>query len=244
VIPAAGGAVRKVAPHVDDARNATWSPDGRSLLLKLGARGLFIVQPFENSQPRAAEGGHVPSSVDDLNWTAAGLIYSDRDGWARNVHLLRLDNAGATPVLLTNGTEIADHVTASRNGRIAFASGSQRFNRWALPVDTSTGKVTGPPARLTDGFALERLPAQESRRRLSPDGKMEYTLVRKEGRCSIQAAPAGTSSPATVLYNSDTPRLSLAGVNPEMLDLLIERDRIVMILAEQTSNIWIADLHR
>jgi Tol biopolymer transport system component len=105
---------------------------------------------------------------DDLNWTADGLVFTARAGWARNLYRCPVDAAGRTTanlVGLTNGTEIAGRVMVSRSGRAVFSSGAEKFDVWTLPVDANAGKVTGTPSRVTNGFDLAQHPT------ISGDGK-------------------------------------------------------------------------
>jgi hypothetical protein len=218
---------------------------------------------------------------DDLQWTRAGLIFSSRGGLTCNVYRCPLNEKGIAtgdPVPLTNSTEAAMGVSVSRNGRAAFASQTERFNIWALPLDTNTGRVTGSLTRITEGFDLvERptvdedgrtvyfsasrngrpqfwrkdiasgreqevaaMPANPPRDR-SPDGKLRYTEVDGDSFSFIRVTPS-VGLPFAI-YN-DTYRLSLRHVNPASQRLTVARDKIVMIVSERTSNIWLMDLHR
>ena len=70
---------------------------------------------------------------------------------------------------VTGGTAIDVSADVARNGRVVFASGSQRINVFALPIDANTGKVRGAPYRITEGVALGVAPTIHPR--LSPDGR-------------------------------------------------------------------------
>jgi len=83
--------------------------------------------------------------------------------------------------------------------------------------------------------------------RFSPDGKLIYFTLDGEGSRSIQAVrfnseagkPAGDPF---LVYDFRGPRVSMVPVNSGPLDLVIARDKLVTLVAESTSNIWIADL--
>jgi len=235
IVPSAGGTPRPVGPDHGGGAHA-WSPDGQFMFLGGGG---WIFPVFAAGAPRQYQRD---VNIGDPNWTGSGLIFSSRAGWARNIVLwpLRSDgNPAAPPSRLTNGTEIADHARASKTGGVVFESGAQRFNLWSLPVNS--GKSTGPPSRITDGFRPAEFPADSRRSHISPDGKWTYSLQCAAGRCAIQATNGG--APLTI-YDGDTPRLSMGGVNPKVRDLAVQRDSIVVIMAEQVSNIWILDVNR
>jgi len=83
--------------------------------------------------------------------------------------------------------------------------------------------------------------------RFSPDGGIIYfTRDRGETR-SIEAQRFDPRSGRAVgqpfsVFDRFTPRLSLFAVNPQALEITIARDKLITILGEQTSNIWMADL--
>ncbi len=241
VIASSGGPTRRVGADLADGSFPVWSPDGQSLMM--GHRG--FVAPASGDARAHETDFHFQG--DDLNWIPAGLVYSQRSGWTRNIYL-RSFVAGAratgTPSPLTNGTEIVDHVRASIAGRIVFAGGTERFNFWRLPVDTDSARPTGGLSRITDGFQSVQFQKNPAPSHTSPNGRWTYSFSCRGGRCSIQASPVAPNGGAPVtVYDGDTPRLSVAAVNPQVQDLQVERDHIVLILAERTSSVWLMDLH-
>lgn len=105
---------------------------------------------------RLAKAGLSAGISDDYSATAAGLLFSARTGFVRNLYRCPTDRIGRTSgdiVRLTNGTELIDQAAASPQGRLAFSSGRERFDIWGVPLDGDTGKVTGAPYRITDTLA-------------------------------------------------------------------------------------------
>jgi dipeptidyl aminopeptidase/acylaminoacyl peptidase len=84
--------------------------------------------------------------------------------------------------------------------------------------------------------------------RFSPDGRLIYFTSDGEGSRSIQAIrfDGATGRPVGapfVVFDFRGPRLSMAPVNLSPMDLAIGRDKLVTLVAESHSNIWLAELN-
>jgi len=85
-----------------------------------------------------------------------------------NIYRVPLAESGrraGAPVQLTAGTSMDVWPAVSRDGSMVFASGAERLNIWALPLEGNAGKVTGAPYRLSNSLAMQAHPT------LSPDGR-------------------------------------------------------------------------
>jgi Tol biopolymer transport system component len=174
VVASSGGAARPFHPEFPALRTPAWSPDGRRLLFWAAAD--LWVAPLEGGRPEStgvlsqiAKAGLGPGPFDDGIWTSAGFLFSARTGFVRNLYRCPLDSHGkaASDILrLTNGTELIGDAAASREGRIVFAAGRQRFDIWALPLDAGSGKAAGAPYRIAGSLAPTANPD------LSSDGRM------------------------------------------------------------------------
>jgi Tol biopolymer transport system component len=81
----------------------------------------------------------------------------------------------------------------------------------------------------------------------SPDGKLIYFTQDRDGSRSIRAVRFDPRTGQTVgdsftVFDSGQSRLTLFGVNPRSLDIGIAKDKLVMLLAEKTSNLWMTAL--
>jgi eukaryotic-like serine/threonine-protein kinase len=172
LIPAAGGAQRQVYPQMPATGTPVWSPDGKSILF--AARSDIWVAPPDGGSPqptglteRLAEAGLARTLPDDANWTAGGLLFSARSNFTRDLYRCPLDSHGkATGAVarVTTGTGRISQAATARADRVAFASGTQRFDVWGIPLDGNAGKLLGAPYRITDSLAPTAAPA------LSEDG--------------------------------------------------------------------------
>lgn len=89
---------------------------------------------------------------------------------------------------------------------------------------------------------------QVDKPRFSPNGKLIYFTLDRNGSRSVQAVrfdaergrPIGESF---LVYDFRSPRLSMLAVNLSDLELCVAQDKIVMRLAEANWNIWMTDLN-
>jgi Tol biopolymer transport system component len=84
--------------------------------------------------------------------------------------------------------------------------------------------------------------------RFSPDGRLIYFTSDGQGSRSIQAIrfDGETGQPVGapfLVFDFRGPRLSMAPVNLSPMDLAIGRDKLVTLVAESNSNIWLAELN-
>ena len=167
VVPTNGGAERTLATDLVDIACATWSDDGRHLLvvahpdpsvevdcwivppeggtpvdtgvLKRGRQqGLIVIGPWP-----AWEG-------DSVFYTAAS-----RQGvqiWRQRVSPQTFDAIGA-PAAVTPGGDYAFFPSVTR-GHLCFVGTHADVNLWSVAIDASTGTAHGPLRRLTRGAGI------------------------------------------------------------------------------------------
>jgi Tol biopolymer transport system component len=219
VIPiAGGGAARQIRPDFPATNRPVWSPDGRRLILWGVAPGQgpaadrtdFWVTGVESDRAVSAKlagpvgrAGGTLESVEDMTWTAHGLLFSMRAGWVRNLYLCRMNAEGKAVgelIRLTNGTQNAGYPGVSRDGQLVFASGGERFDVWGLSLGAGQGKAVGGPFRITNSTA----PA-------------EYPAISADGRKVLFASPRnGTSQIWVRDLTSGEETVAVAGPNASM----------------------------
>jgi Tol biopolymer transport system component len=79
--------------------------------------------------------------------------------------------------------------------------------------------------------------------RFSPDGKLIYFTQDGDGSRGIRAIRFDPRTGETLgdsfkVFDSDEARLTLFGVSPRSQGIGIAKDKLVMLLAERTSNLW------
>ena len=167
VVPTDGGAERTLATDLVDIACATWSDDGRHLLvvahpdpsveldcwivpleggtpldtgvMKQGRQqGLLVIRPSP-----AWEG-------DSIFYTAAG-----RQGvqiWRQRISPQTFDAIGA-PEAMTPGGDYAFFPSVTR-GHLCFVGTHADVNLWSVAIDAATGTAHGPLRRLTRGAGI------------------------------------------------------------------------------------------
>ena len=83
--------------------------------------------------------------------------------------------------------------------------------------------------------------------RFSPDGKLIYFTVDAEGSRSIHAVRFDPQSGHAIgepflVYDFHGRRLSMLPVRLAPLEMSVAQDKLVGLVAESTSNIWMAEL--
>jgi hypothetical protein len=80
----------------------------------------------------------------------------------------------------------------------------------------------------------------------SPGGKLIYFTLDRGGAREIDAVPFDTQSGTVTgepfkVFRPEAARLSMLAVNPQALDIAVARDKLITILCEQSSTIWMGE---
>jgi len=174
--------IKWIAPSFKKDNNPKWSPDGRGLVFIRNAGGGGVPdsllarrhQPWSIITADIASGkiteiwkapqtleGSIPSTHGgyNLHWAAQNRIVflSYMDGWP---HLYSINSNGGSPLLLTPGNFMAEHIQLSNDGQwIVFAANTgldkldiDRRHVVRVPVDKAAMEV------VTQGQGLEWFP--------------------------------------------------------------------------------------
>ena len=197
VVSIAGGAPRQIRPDFAVVQRPVWSPDGQRLIVwgvppgeGLPAdRADFWVTGLERDRAEStglvgpvSRAGGTLAAIEDMSWTEQGLVFSMRLGWVRNVYRCRMTIGGKAQgdlVRLAGGTASAEFPTVSHDGQMVFASGTERFDVWGLPLDANNGKALGPLYRITNSTAPAEYPT------VSPDGRNVLYATPRNGTSQI-----------------------------------------------------------
>ena len=213
VISATGGEPQELFA----GRSPVWSPDGGRILflgdredMSKPERNWFVGDPSTRSAvpvdvPALLSGQGLTGEPLDQDlpflpsaWTENGeALFSARLGDSWNIWAVRLSLEGSIegrPRRLTVGGGYERSAFSTPDGRVAFTSGTINEDIWSLPVDANSGKMTGPPTRLTSRVSSEAQPS------VAADGK---TLVFRTDRAGqldlwIMDLAVGKASPFAV----------------------------------------------
>jgi len=167
LMPADGGEAGTLAPGLIDIAYATWSDDGRRLLVVAHPDSTVELDcwivPLDGGTPldtgvmrRARQQGLIvitqpPAWADDsIFYTGAG-----RQGvniWRQRISPTTHDAMGP-PELVTSGGDYVFFPSVTR-GRLCVVGTHADVNLWSVAVDAASGKPYGPLRRLTRGAGV------------------------------------------------------------------------------------------
>jgi Tol biopolymer transport system component len=167
IVPTDGGAERTLATELVDIACATWSDDGRHLLVVAHPDPSVEVDcwivPVEGGTPldtgvmrRGRQQGLIVIGPwpawegDSIFYTGAG-----RQGvqiWRQRVSPQTFDAIDA-PEVMTPGGDYAFFPSVTR-GRLSFVGTHADVNLWSVAIDAASGKAHGPLRRLSRGAGV------------------------------------------------------------------------------------------
>lgn len=199
-VPSTGGPPQLVSAGLASAGTPVWSPDGNYLLMA-GQRTIGAHYDDTPDWWVVARSGGTPvrtgafetfrragmrignDTIQPTGWTAARILFSAGSAGAVDAWLAAISpgtwRIDSPPQRLTSITGIATSASAMPDGRVVFASVSNRIHLWALPIDANRGLVAGKPRQLTDSDAAEYWPSA------SADGTLLAFTSTRSGKQDI-----------------------------------------------------------
>jgi Tol biopolymer transport system component len=170
--------------------------------------------------------------------------------------LARAGEPGNDIVAVDLKTGRSSVILAAAPGAPLLEAGFSPDAEWILFLaDTGPGAARIYAARTNDRVEIppgDWMPVTDGRRkvdkpRFSPDGKLIYFTEDGEESRAIRAvrfdpATGRPQGDSFTVFESGQSRLTLFGVNRRSLEIGIARDKLVMLLAERTSNLWMTAL--
>ncbi len=180
LVDATGGQPRAIFAEFHSARDAAWSPDGRSLIFS-GCRDAgscdWWAGPAEGGEAVATGASklfrdqHLAGPPSPDLWRSVGntIVFAGKASEKTRLWALDLTpnpwRATAPPRRLTSGESDERSPANGPDGAIVFASRSENIDLWSLPIDADQAKPAGSLTRLTTDPSIDQRPS------LSLDGK-------------------------------------------------------------------------
>ena len=187
LVPASGGESTRLLPDFASVSWPVWSPDGRRVLVtaRRGSQDFpewWVVTPGGGGPVKVeADMGSGMSRFPVRAWSwlkgdrilfSAAFGGDSWDLWEVPI-TPGVPTAPAKPRRLTTGTGLQAHASIVGDRLLVFSSLTQTVNIWSVPLRANSGRVIGPPQRVTATSRLQWWPS------VSVDGKR---LVFRGGR--------------------------------------------------------------
>ncbi len=186
-----------------------WSPDSSRLLAGLlnddiNALNIVTVRLDGSTEPAPDLWANLKQrGFGDLNllqflaWTLDGdLMFQARYGDATNLWRIPLARMGdAMPSVVTLGAW-TNSPGGMQGNRLTFTNFRNTSQVWRIPADLDTGRVNGPPERVTEDLVEAQFPA------LTRDGSILAWVTRKNGGQGIYTMDLKTNR-ERLLYQSE-----------------------------------------
>lgn len=209
VVPASGGAPRRLAADFYSALYPVWSPDGRYLLFlgsrTKGAQPEFWVVPANDGPVENVEAYRIvrrwflSAMVPDA-WVNDTLYFSARDAKSAGIWQLRVPlstrRAEGDSQRILEGDEDFSHASVTNSGRVYFSSARDSINLWAASLEAEKGRITGAPRRFYASGGPTVRPS------LSRDGRWLAFTSDRNGRQDVWLRNMETDSEAPVTANT------------------------------------------
>jgi Tol biopolymer transport system component len=264
----ATGAPYRITDSLAPTASPDLSPDGRKLLFGSSRNGFTQVWEKDLVSGKESVAATGPEGASSARWLkrSARIVYMQPAGGRNDVYLQdRRLASGARPwdtdskeeTLLLGGPGIdaLDLASGQRRPLLRAPQGTSLSHasfspddRWILFLAETVPAARiyvapaqgGPWLPVTDGAAPAGTP------RFSPDGRLVYFTLDRGGARTIQAVRFDPRSGQPLgqpfsVFAPRSPRLSLLLVSPQALQIAVARDKLVTILCESASTIWMGD---
>jgi Tol biopolymer transport system component len=264
-----GGAPVRITDTLSPTATPDISADGRRLIFGSSRNGFTEVweKDLTSGKERVAATGPEGASYGRLLKTSGAILYVRPAGGHDSLYLANrklaagtrpwdVDSKETTALVSGPGIDALDLATGQRTSLLS-APGQTVLSQasfspgdgWILfraETPPANARIYVAPARggtwvpLTDGAASADKP------RFSPDGRLVYFVVDRAGIRGIDAVRFDPRSGSALgepfpVFRPAAAALSLLNVNQQALDIAVAGDKLVTILCEIKSNIWIGD---
>jgi eukaryotic-like serine/threonine-protein kinase len=211
VMPAGGGAAKRIAADIPWASEPVWSPDGRHLLV-LGAAAtndpasmeFWLVSPGGRTSVKTGLASVFrPRLVPKSDWIGDALFF----GGLASIWTIGFKNGSPQPSTLrklaSGTTEMANvHGTSLK---LVFETRTSADHLWSLPLDLNSGKVRGPMQPLPHAGGSQMMPSSSS------DGRRLVYLQAGFNSQELRLRDMSSGSEKALLTGHARPKISPDG---------------------------------
>ncbi len=197
IMPVLGGTRQRVS---DIGYNPTWSPDGKEVLYSTGntfsphvrrtaggqlwAVNLNTGEKRHLQTPDAMQPAYSPHGLRIAYWGVNPTNQHQRDIWT-------IAAQGGNPIPVTNDAELDWNPVWSPDGHLYFVSNRTGvMNLWRVPLEETTGKISGPPEAVT-----------------GPSSETWHPSFSRDGKRLIYVQRTIRGALATIPFDSETGNL-------------------------------------
>ncbi len=156
-----GGPAKEVLPTIDNSYAPVWSPDSARILVAAKNRGdrapeWWIVQTASGAPSKTSMAADLReegfNSVSANAWLSGDwIVFSGLQGETRTLWKVQIGPGGKVYGKAVRATADAqgDYGASFAAGKLVFARTRVDMNFWALPLDSTGERLTGPPEQLT-----------------------------------------------------------------------------------------------
>jgi Tol biopolymer transport system component len=265
----AKGPPYRITDTLAPTSNPDISADGRRLIFGSSRNGFTEIweKDLATEKEWVAATGPEGASYGRLLKTSGGILCVKPAAGSDEVYLAdRRVATGTRPwdadsketTILTSGAGIdALNLVTGERAPLLRAPGQTRLSqasfspddRWVLFLaeTADTTRVYAAPARGGDWRPITDGSVKAGKPRFSPDARTIYFTFDRDGTREISAVRfdprrGAISGEPFPVFQPPAARLSLFAVNPQALEIAVARDKLVTLLCESESTIWMGEL--
>lgn len=264
----ATGAPYRITDTLAPTANPDISADGRRLIFGSSRNGFTEVweKDLVTGKEQVAATSPEGASYGRLLKSTGGILYVQPVAGREDVYVGNRKLAvGARPwdadsketTVLVSGagidalnvlTKERTPLLTARNQTTLSEASFSPDDRWVLFLAETreTSRIYVAPTHGGEWLSITDNAINAGKPRFSPDGRTIYFTLDRNGAREIAARrfdprSGGVPGETFTVFGPRGGRLSLLTVNPQAQDIAVARDKLVMILSEQTSTIWMGD---